>query len=147
MKNILWHLWILIPLLLACDKETDPLKLELTVGNECEQRAIVDQELYENETSFFLLIEELEIIDDCLRVKYSSSGCTAESWNLRLIGSQYVAYSYPPQRNIRFVLENNELCEAHFTREMTFDISPFRSNDEAMLLNVIGTEHQLMYPN
>ena len=143
MKRIMILIWPLIPILFACDKEAEIFELEAQNG--CDEVAIVDQDLYDNVPSSHLVIEEMEIVDDCLWVKFSASGCSGDSWKLRLIGSEQVKYSEPPQRDVRFVLENNELCEAYFTKEMTFDISALKSNGEAMLLNVIDSDQRLLY--
>lgn len=143
MKRLMLLIWPLLPLLLACEKEAE--SIELSAQSSCDQIAIADQDLFENAASSHVVIEEIEIMDDCLWVKFSASGCSGDSWKLRLIGSEQVKYSEPPQRDVRFVLENNELCQAYFTKEMTFDISALKSNGEAMLLNVINTEHRVLY--
>ena len=90
-------------------------------------------------------IEETEIDGNCLRIKFSASGCNGGTWKLRLVAAEQVKYSLPPQRDVRLILENNELCQAHLTRELTFDISDLRSNGEFTLLNVINSEQQLRY--
>lgn len=143
MKRLMLLIWSFLPLLFSCEKEAE--SIELSAQSSCDQVAIVDQDLYDNAPSSQLTIEEIEIVDDCLRVRFSASGCSGESWKLRLIGSEQVNYSQPPQRDIRFVLENDELCQAYFTKEMTFDITALRSNGEAMLLNVIDSEQGLLY--
>ncbi|HLT94400.1 MAG TPA: hypothetical protein VKZ56_07550 [Membranihabitans sp.] len=145
MTKIMLLIWPLIPILWACEKSPENLKFELTKDSLCDGVAKVDQELFENSESSTLFIDEIQITENCLWVRYSASGCNGESWELELIGSEAVQYSLPPQRNIRFILKNNELCEAHITKEKTFDISALRSEGEAMLLNVINSEHQLMY--
>ena len=142
MKYIMLLVWPVI-LLLACEKQDD--NIELALRSSCDQEAIVDQDLFDSATSSHVTIEETEIDGNCLRIKFSASGCNGGTWKLRLVAAEQVKYSLPPQRDVRLKLENNELCQAHLTRELTFDISDLRSNGEFTLLNVINSEQQLRY--
>ncbi len=138
MKNL--FLLALIPLfLLACadGDEPDP--------NGCDLGTVISQELYRNSPSDEATINSLEIEGDCLKINFSASGCNGESWKITLIDSGSILESDPPQRNLRFSLENNELCEAFITRDLTFNIKNLRVEGGRVQLNLTNSGDQVLY--
>ncbi len=138
MKNL--FLLALIPVfLLACTDgdEPDP--------NGCDQGTVISQELYRNSPSDEATINSLEIEGDCLKINFSASGCNGESWKITLIDSGSILESDPPQRNLRFSLENNELCEAFITRDLTFNIKNLRVEGGRVQLNLTNSGDQVLY--
>lgn len=138
MKNL--FLLALIPVfLLACTDgdEPDP--------NGCDLGTVISQELYRNSPSDEATINSLEIEGDCLKINFSASGCNGESWKITLIDSGSILESDPPQRNLRFSLENNELCEAFITRDLTFNIKNLRVEGGRVQLNLTNSGDQVLY--
>ena len=111
----------------------------------CGDQAIVNEEDYVLAARDELVINRLVIQDDCLTVSISAGGCDGESWEVRLIGSEAVLRSLPPQRPMLLSLNNREECEAFITREYSFDITPTKAGGSAVWLNFIGTEQMILY--
>lgn len=111
----------------------------------CEETVIVDADLYKNAPSDFLTITDASIHNDCLYVRFSASGCDGDSWEIKLIDANVIKESNPIQRDIRLSLKNEEECLAVFTRTLTFDLTPVRTDDNEILLNLSGWDEQLLY--
>lgn len=122
----------------ACEKDD-------LVSLECDQKAVLNQEQYENAPADPVTILEAEIKGDFLRIKFGASGCSGETWQVKLVGSEMVNYSLPPQRDIRLSLKNNEDCLAVFGKEMTFDIKDLRASEDKTILNIINGDTSLLY--
>ena len=138
MKNLI--LLALIPiLLLGCTNGDEP------GPNGCDLGTVISQELYREAPSDEATINSLEIEGDCMRINFSASGCNGESWKITLIDSGSILESDPPQRNLRFSLENNELCEAFITRDLTFNIKNLRVEGGRVQLNLTNSEDQVLY--
>lgn len=142
MKFIAILLLPLFILLSGCEKQ---LSKTIICYPECDQKVLVSETQYINAPNDALHIYETEIHGDCLGIKFGSSGCSGVSWIVKLVASEAILKSLPPQRNIRLSLENNELCEAYFTREMYFDISELRSGEDGTILNIINADTSVLY--
>ncbi|SDX36738.1 hypothetical protein SAMN05444411_10516 [Lutibacter oricola] len=92
-----------------------------------------------------MVINSASIDDDCLKINYSSSGCSGDSWEVKLIDAGVIMESFPPQRNIKLSLKNEEICEAYFTKEISFDIDKLQVDGEVVLLNLEGFDTQIRY--
>ena len=132
-------LFLMLILLVAmgCQKEDDSI--------ECDQVAVVDNDGFNNADSDNIAIISTEIIDHCLEIKFGASGCDGSTWNLILYDSGDIAESNPPQRNIRLVLENQELCDAYFERAITFDIKTLQVDGNKVILNLQNTGDKILY--
>jgi len=111
----------------------------------CEQVTILNSELYLSAPNDELTINSLEINGDCLKINFSSSGCSGESWELKLIDSEDVMESDPSQRNLRLSLKNEEMCEAYITKELTFDISNLKVEGNRVKLNLTNSDKHILY--
>lgn len=110
-------------------------------SNNCDFASIVSTEQYENAPSDQLAINSLEINGDCLKINFSASGCDGNSWALKLIDSEHIFESFPPQRNLRLSFKNWEDCLAFITKELTFDISNLQVNGNKVQLNLTNSEN------
>lgn len=138
MKNLI--LLALIPiLLLGCTNGDEP------GPNGCDLGTVISQELYREAPSDEATINSLEIEGDCMRINFSASGCSGESWKITLIDSGSILESDPPQRNLRFSLDNNELCEAFITKNLTFNIKNLRVEGGRVQLNLTNSGDQVLY--
>jgi hypothetical protein len=138
MKN-LYVLALISILLLSCSDGDDP------DPRGCDLGTVISQERYRNAPSDELTINSLEIEDDCLKINFSASGCDGESWKIVLIDSGSIKESDPPQRDLRLILENNEMCEAFITRELTFNISELKVEGGRVWLNLSNSEDRILY--
>ena len=111
----------------------------------CDFEIIVSNEQYKNSPSDHININSMEINDNCLKISFSSSGCSGDTWELKLIDSEDVLESNPPQRNLRLLLKNQEMCEAYITKELTFDISNLQVNGGQVQLNLNSFEENILY--
>ena len=114
-------------------------------SNNCDLETIINAEQYESAPYNPLNINSLEINDSCLKINFSSSGCSGETWELKLIDSEDILESNPPQRNLRLSLKNEELCEAYITNELTFDISSLKVDGSQVKLNITNDDDSILY--
>lgn len=139
MEKSLWHL-ILILLcfqLLSCSKDDDiPL---------AETAVLIDLDAYNTAQTENLNINSIRLNGDFLIITFSASGCSGESWKVKLIDSGKVEESLPPQRSLVLSLENNEGCEAYITRELAFDISALRVSTNKVWFNFKNFDKGILY--
>jgi len=105
----------------------------------CDQDVIISQREFENAPNEPVSIIEMKIEGDCLKIKFGASGCSGNSWVVRLIDSGIIAESLPVQRTLKLSLNNREACAAYFTREMSFNIKDLQvRGNNSVQLNVLG---------
>lgn len=78
-------------------------------------------------------------------IKFTASGCSGDSWEVRLIDSEEVLESLPPQRNLRLSLKNQEDCHAMITKTMSFNLANLKVKGNQVLLNIIHTNDPVLY--
>jgi len=130
---------LLITSLTSCKKHDD------TKLSACNDKVIISADEYLNAPDDHLTINSIEIIGDCLIIDFGSSGCDGNTWQLKLIDEGVILESYPSQRNLRLSLKNEEVCDAYFTKEVSFDISQLQVEGDKVLLNIKGYEGQVLY--
>jgi len=103
--------------------------------NGCDQQVIISEEEYKNAPDSPLTISDMKITENCLKIKFSASGCSGNTWVAKLIDTGMVAESNPCQRTLRLSLDNKEMCEAYITKEISFDIEDLQieGNDKVQL--------------
>ncbi|KAA3623710.1 MAG: hypothetical protein DWP94_05400 [Flavobacterium sp.] len=132
---------VLAVLLFSCKNEDDG-----TSTSECDQVTIISAEQFENAPNAPLTIIDMSIEGDCLKVEFSASGCSGESWEVKLIDKGVVLESSPPIRLLRVSLLNNEACLAVFTRELTFDLTDLQlPGTNEIFLNIANSDEQILY--
>lgn len=122
----------------ACNSSDDP-------SPTCLNTAIVNNFQYENAQSSILDVSNISIDGDCLTIIYSATGCDGSTFQLQLYDSGEVLESDPPQRNVRFVLSNNEACLAFITKDMPYDISNLQVEGGQLVLNILNTNSSITY--
>ncbi|WP_439152846.1 hypothetical protein [Winogradskyella sp.] len=131
----------LLVLNMQCD-EDDVIPL----SDICDELIVTSNTEYENLESDFYSLDSAEIIDDCLVIAVSASGCDGNSWLFTLVDSGDIAESMPPQRNLKFGLTNNEACLAVFSREMSFDLRSLQIEGvDSVILNIEDFSTPLEY--
>ncbi len=122
----------------ACSNDDD-------VTTNCDRFTIISSEQFANAPNDHLIINSLEINDNCLKINFSSGGCNGDTWEIKLIDSDRVSESLPPQRDLRLSLKNEELCDAWITKELTFDINNLKVNENQVLLTITNSNDQILY--
>ncbi len=112
---------------------------------DCDFQTLINPTLFENANSDFFVASNPSIEADCLRIEVSSSGCNGENWQIKLVDAGVVLESFPPQRNLRFVFENTEDCEAFITREFSFDVAVLQVDGNQVNLTVEGFQQPIAY--
>ena len=123
---------------ISCNNDDDD-------SNNCDQITIISPEQYETAPNDLLFINSLEINGDCLKINFSSGGCSGDTWIIKLIDSESIMESNPPQRNLRVSLKNDEDCEALITKELTFDVSELKVDGNLVILNITNSNEQILY--
>jgi len=124
-------------LFITCDNDDDNQPAN------CDQAVFISADLYKNAPDDQLTINKVEIVGDCLKISFAASGCSGQSWEVKLIDAGMIFYSNPPQLNLRLSLKNEELCAAVIGKEMTFDISQLQVTGNRVLLNITNSGDQI----
>lgn len=140
MKKIILIGLILLIGTTSCNSDDDNIKI-----SKCDLNTIISSEQFTNAPAFPLTIMNLEIDENCLKIKFSASGCNGETWITKLIDSGDIMESDPPQRNLRLSLKSEELCEAMVIKELTFDISNLQVDGNRVYLNITNSDEQILY--
>jgi len=111
----------------------------------CDDVTVLSEDDYHNAYSDEFTITSLEINNDCLEIIFNSAGCDGSTWELKLIDSESVDFSNPPQRNIILHLKNEEMCEALITKAITFDISNLQIEGHEVQLNITNSDQAILY--
>lgn len=128
---------LLFTLLISCKDSENIAK--------CGTAAIVNSEFYRSGPNDKIFINNARIEEDCLYIEIGASGCSGDSWEINLYATEEILESFPPQRNMRLSLKNDEMCQAFFTRELIFDISNLKTNGSELQLNLTDFEDSLLY--
>jgi hypothetical protein len=126
--------------LTACDDYTEP-----DCFTACSQPVIINADEYQNAPDDALEIVNVQLEGDCLIIRFESGGCDGNSWGIKLIDSEAIMESYPPQRNLRLSLKNQEPCDAIVTKEMAFNVSNLRLEYDKIKLNITNSGDQVLY--
>ena len=130
MKNIFLSLFFVLSFS-ACSSSTTDLPEEVKTSN-CEQFTIIDPVNYgsinNNPPLQGVIIDQLSIVGDCLKIKYNSSGCSGNTWVVKLYSDGALDTSTTPAtRKVKFNFSNQEVCLAQFWKETSFDIESLRA--------------------
>jgi hypothetical protein len=111
----------------------------------CDYNVMVDEALYKNGTSSQFTLSDVKIVEDCLTLTVTSSGCSGDSWKFKLVDSGAIAESYPVQRYMRFLLTNNELCDAVITKKVSFNLTSIRVGVDKVIIHLKDWDESLLY--
>lgn len=125
---------------LSCSKNDKTLSPSV-----CEKETLISAEQYLNSTSALFIINNISIDGNCLEISFGSSGCSGDTWEWEFIDSEAILESYPPQRNLKLSLKNEELCAAYITKEASFDISNLQVDGDMVYLNISNSNQSILY--
>jgi len=143
------ELEILIKYFAATGKITEqdaplPIEPENSQPN-CNKYVIISDSLYATAPNDNFEIIDMKIEGNCLKIKFSASGCSGDSWIVELIDSGVVGYlptfAPPPlpTRTLKFFLDNKEECRAWITKEVCFNIEGLQIKGMNIVnLNILG---------
>jgi len=132
----------LLPLF-SCDNDDNATTNQ--PSNTCGEAVIVNQNKFEYESDDAHTVNSVTLEGNCLIINFSASGCDGSNWEVKLIASEAVAESLPPQRYLRISLLNPELCDAYITKTIDFDISGVQIDESPILLNFEDYEDAILY--
>ena len=137
-------LLLIIIMFAACQNcEDDSGSINLL---DCNLNTTVSSLAFQNSISSPVSISFHTITENCLALDYTASACDGSSWEVELIASEDILEANPPQRNLKFILTNQELCTAVIQQEMTFDITNLQvANNNSVLLNIDGITEPILY--
>jgi hypothetical protein len=117
------------------------LVTEVNNSSNCDQKAIVSLSGFENIPNHRVVINNVIREGNCLKINFSASGCSGDTWVVNLIAVPSVAAVVPPEFAVRLSLNNPEECEAWINREMSFNLENlqrFNQNIGRVRLNIEG---------
>lgn len=141
MRKSLLVIGLILITLLSCSESNDNPYEDLI----CDQISKVDNNWYKNIQLEGVLIKNVKLKGDCLEIEIQSGGCNGETWEVDLIDAGRVTESNPEQRDLKLSLINNEMCLALVTKTYTFDISPVRTRNNVVLLNLYLWDEPILY--
>jgi hypothetical protein len=113
--------------------------------NTCDQQVIISTDEYNNAPADQMTITDIKINGNCLKISFTAGGCDGTTWDIKLIDSDEIFYTEPPQRDLRLSLKNEEECDALISKEVTFDISALQVDGGKVSLNIINADEQILY--
>ena len=103
----------------------------------CDKDVIISDTLYLTAPNDHVEIIDMKIEGNCLKIKFSASGCDGSSWNVKLIDSGLVTIVAIPivgppiyGRTLKLSLENHENCRAWITKEVSFNIEDLQIQEK-----------------
>jgi len=104
------------------------------------QKVVISETEYKNAPNDpGMKIVNMEIVGDCLKIKFNSSGCSGSSWVVKLIDRGDLIKTNPPQRTLILSLYNTEMCEALIHKEVSFNIKDLQvEGTKKVELNISG---------
>lgn len=128
-------------------KQEAPLPLPedtLNYQPSCDKSVIVNDTSYVQTPDYPVTIIDLRIESNCLKIKFSASGCDGNSWGVNLFATGSATAVYPPQWALKLVLDNKEACTAIITKEVSFNIEALQMRSTSKVqLNILG--HSILY--
>ena len=107
--------------------------------SDCDQNVIISQTEYNNAPNHHVIILDMNIEGNCLKIKFGTSGCSSDNWTVKLIDMGIVAESMPCQRTLRLSLNHIGICAAYFEKEMSFNIESLQiKGNRSVQLNIGG---------
>ncbi|TRX52041.1 hypothetical protein FNH22_22985 [Fulvivirga sp. M361] len=139
MNKLIFSLIIVSVVAISCEEDDD-----INTRN-CDPNVVISTKEYKEAPKDGLTISNATVEGDSLKISYSSSGCSGETWELKLIASEGILESNPPQRNVRLSLKNDELCDAVISKEISFNICQLQAGGNSVLLNLENFDDRILY--
>ena len=82
----------------------------------------------------------------CLSIEIGAGGCDGESWSAELLAAQALILPYPPQVNLKLILDDDEMCEAFIQKTYQFDLSSLNEIGDRLILRLDGWDELIEFP-
>lgn len=140
MKVLLYTLLIFTTIALSgCEDD------ENIFQTECDAVTLIDSDIFKNSTSVSFELINARLEQDCMWIEIRGPGCDGSTAVMKLVDSGAIKESNPVQRDLRLMLNVNEDCLGLFIKEMSFDLTPLRTDDSEILLNLEGEQYSYTY--
>ena len=107
---------------------------------------IVDRVRFQEINTSTFSIDTAFIKGDIMTITIGGGGCSGNSWKVELIDSEKILKSYPSQRSLKVMFKNEELCEAYFIKQYSFNISKLKVGATGKIfLNLNAYKGKLLY--
>jgi hypothetical protein len=94
---------------------------------------IFDNSKFNSPENFGVNLDEYSINGSCLTVKLSFSGCDNDH-TIEMVSDGAIAESEPPQITFDFYDQKQQDCEAYFTVDREYDLSPIQELNEGRII-------------
>ena len=133
---------IAIILLLGLATNCDSVNLK---QSDCDAEIIVDNNLFTNAPNDSFNFVDIEIIQNCLKFTIEYGGGCGDI-ELKLISSEMVMESNPPQIDVRFSLKDEDNCKANIRKEILFNLTPIHELiNNQVILNIKNWDEAILY--
>ncbi len=122
---------ILIFTLISCSSDGETLLKSKAIT--CDKEPIINDELLIHIPSYILTINNVDLVGDCLKINFTTTGCNVLSKEIELISSS-IMESEPPQRILQLSLKDDENCGTFITKDVSFNISDLREGDNGRII-------------
>ncbi|WP_114491487.1 hypothetical protein [Candidatus Ulvibacter alkanivorans] len=140
MKKTVFFLLLGAMTLFSCSNDDDAMDTQ-----SCDASVFIDSQQYENGESDSFSFNSVELIGDCLNLRYSATGCDGNSWVVRLVAHEAVSESLPPMMDVRLLLVNQEACTAEVSQEQSFDLSNLQGSGSSITIQLEDWESTILY--
>ena len=136
--NVVVGFTIVLGLLSACKKSDGNV-------DDCDRKVVINKTQFDEIESDDIVVSDFEIVGNCLNITVRGSGCDGSSWVVNIIDSEEVINTKPAKRKLRVTLRNNELCEAYFAKNYSFNLTDLQVQDNSVLLKFEETGEEILY--
>ncbi len=129
---------LLLVYILSCDSVNQE-------ESNCNEEILIDSNLFANAPDDSFSFKSVEINQNCLTLSVEYGGGCGDV-EFKLIDSDLVMESTPPQRNIRLSLNDRDYCKAMITKKLFFDLTPIQVVEGGkIILHLTDWEEQILY--
>ena len=127
------------------DDDWEDEVIDFTYGwADCDQNVTIGANEYANAPDGPFAIIDMNIVNDCLKIKFTASGCDGSTWIVKLIDGGDITGHDLLKRTLRLSLDDREECEAMPEKEISFNIKDLQiEGSNRIVLNVSG--HEILY--
>lgn len=114
--------------------------------SDCGSYIIESASKYESAESDSFEIIGATIVNNCLQIEFAASGCDGSTWEMEMVDAQQILESFPVQRRLRMLLQNQEVCDAVITRSIQFDLTTIQLSEyNEILIGIEGVDELISY--
>jgi hypothetical protein len=111
-----------------------------------DQAQIVNQTTFDQVNTTNYMISNVALNEDCLDITVSSSGCSANNWDMNLLSTSDFSSTSIAQKQLKVELINGETCLAIFQKTVSFSLIPYRlDGHNEITLNIQGWATPISY--